>query len=764
MSIQMLLNQFCTGRNASKSCEPIYITTPPPPVEDSFSLRKSQEDKLYRALCQRGRQILLYAPGGMGKTHMARNLFYRLRGRYKQMAWVSYGSGIRMSMSMPQMDNSSDNPNRRFVEFIRALEEEPDTILFIDDAKESAVNDRVLAQLTGLGITILLTSRCEKIPPYESWQLEPVTRRECANLFYAYYEKDPKQKYRFAVETLADWMERNIFAIRLLAAVVGDPAELPRMAEVLEEGSLMDHIGQLMNFSGLTDVQREILRCMSLMPSSETPAEVVKWFAFPSAELDTLLKKGWLNRNGNADSLILHDLVREYCNQEDPSPYVLETFLKGVLGKGVNQGVDISATFKGKILELQLQAIALMEEFCDSPEDLAQAYTNVGKTYGTLGDYVKALEYKRRGLDIRERVLPSDHLDLAVSYNNVGTAYSDLGDHAKALEYHLKDLTICEKMLPSDHLDLAVSYCNVGMTYGALGDHVKALNYQLKDLAICEKALSDDDPNLATAYNNVGMTYGALGEYVKALEYQLKGLAICEKVLLSDHPDVAVSYSNVGMTYVALGNYEKALEYQRKGLAIREKVLPIDHPDLAVSYNNMGKTYGALGDHIKALEYMLKDLVISERVLPSNHPNLATSYNNVGTTYSALGDHAKALEYQLKGLAIREKVLAPNHPALATSYNDMGMTYDALGNHAKALEYLFKGLAIRERALPSYHPDIARSFANIAKSYDRMNQYLTALKWAYRALDIAQYSLPEEHPARKNYHSLVEHLEQKIQK
>ena len=116
-------------------------------------------------------------------------------------------------------------------------------------------------------------------------------------MFYAYYRGDSERKYQSVVRRLANLMDRNVFAMRLLAAVAGEPYQLERIAESLQEGKVMDHIGQLMHFSELTDKQREILDCLALMPNSEMLEVLVRGFGFAEDDLAVLLKKGWLVRN-----------------------------------------------------------------------------------------------------------------------------------------------------------------------------------------------------------------------------------------------------------------------------------------------------------------------------------------------------------------------------------------------------------------------------------------------------------------------------------
>ena len=516
-----------------------YLTSLPAPTDGDYPLRKHQEDRLYRALCRRGAAIMLHGPGGMGKTHMARSLFYRMSRKYKRLAWVEYGADLRTALTPVPREGVTENPDVRFARFIEELREAPrDTILFIDDAKEWAAEDPVLAQITGMGVTVFLTSRCPRIASYEGWALEPVTVSECVELFYANYRGDRERKYRDTVEELVRRLDRNVFAVLLLARVTGEGEMLPRIAQRLTGGDLMDHIGQLIACSRLTAEQQRLLRCLALTNSGELLESLVGWMKFQNSDVQALVEGGWLLRNEKTECLVLHDLVREYYNRETPGRQTVERFIKGALGENFRSGAkaNTSSDFKGKALDFQLRALEIMEQHWDSREELAAASNNVGLALSEYGDYRRSLEYLNKALSIRERVLPPDHPALALSYNNVGIAYGSLGDHAKALEFKLKALEIFEKVLPPDHPDLAISYNNVGTTYGDLGDREKELEYYRKALTIQERTLPRNHPDIARSCNNIALTYAEARQYAEALQWIRRALEIAEHSLPEDHP------------------------------------------------------------------------------------------------------------------------------------------------------------------------------------------------------------------------------------
>ena len=493
------------------------------------------------------------------------------------------------------------------------------------------------------------------------------------------------------------------------------------------QARINEHLKAVFRVSDMGRAEKTVLRFATLLGESgldsemfakaaepelkPAPAEPVKrrWFdifrrkteekPIPVPKIRDLLQeladKGWLL--WKKDDIRIHPVIRIVCMEVlKPTEENCEDFLDGIRAQYDEKQYD-HAKFR--------QMAEVFETASNILEDKTGFWAGeAGYFWLTLSETRRALDCNLRSVEKTEQHQP-DSNNLAASYNNVGATYDELGDHKQALEYKRKALSIRERVLPPDHPDLALSYNNVGYSYDELGDHEKALEYQRKALSILERVLPPDYPSLAISYGNVGASYRALGEPQKALPYELKVISIFEKVLPQNHPHLATSYNNVGATYDELGDHKQALEYKRKALSIWERVLPPDHPDLAISYNNVGGTYRAMGDHEKTLEYVMKAHRIRERVLPGNHPDLAISYNNVGTTYGALGDHEKALEYKRKALSIWERVLPGNHPSLALSFNNIAWTYRDLGRLDEAAEHMRRAADIINRStLPENHP------------------------------------------------------------
>ena len=62
------------------------------------------------------------------------------------------------------------------------------------------------------------------------------------------------------------------------------------------------------------------------------------------------------------------------------------------------------------------------------------------------GNYVKALEYYERSLDIKIKVKGKDSIDVATTLNNIGSVHDSSGNFNKALEYYERCLNIKQKI------------------------------------------------------------------------------------------------------------------------------------------------------------------------------------------------------------------------------------------------------------------------------------------------------------------------------
>ena len=76
---------------------------------------------------------------------------------------------------------------------------------------------------------------------------------------------------------------------------------------------------------------------------------------------------------------------------------------------------------------------------------------NVGNVLNDMGKFEEALFQHQKSLDIKIRVVGSDHPDVAASFNNIGAVYAGKGDLENALVQYQKGLEIQTRVFGSDH-------------------------------------------------------------------------------------------------------------------------------------------------------------------------------------------------------------------------------------------------------------------------------------------------------------------------
>lgn len=507
-------------------------------------------------------------------------------------------------------------------------------LMIVDNADEGSITG-LRRELSKLPMRVLVTSRKAVAGAV---QVEPLPK----GVLYTVFEQNGVSIPRAEMDELIDAVNAHTLTVDVMARTMGRGRRTATASKLLaalkerdlskgftkveidyagspEQARINEHLKAVFRVAELEEESQVILRCATLLPEGGMDDGL---FLSPFIEeagdrLDDLIEGGWLYMK---DGLLrIHPVIRIVCVEVlEPTEEKCEDFLSGIWGQYDRKRYD-HAKFR-QMAELFENADQILDDKTGSCENLA------GYLWLTLSETQRALICNLRSMEKMEQNQP-DSKNLASSYDNVGYAYGALGDHGKAQEYQLKALEIRERVLPTDHPDLATSYNNMGNTYDDLGDHEKALEYQLKALAIQKRVLPSDHPDLASGYNNVATTYDDLDDHEKALEYHLKALEIRARVLPSDHPDLAQSYANLSYTYGKLGDHEKMLEYNLKALEIRERVLPGNHPSLAMSCNNTAWIYYVLGRIREAADYMRRAAqIINRSSLPENHPD-RVNYN-----------------------------------------------------------------------------------------------------------------------------------------
>jgi tetratricopeptide (TPR) repeat protein len=192
-----------------------------------------------------------------------------------------------------------------------------------------------------------------------------------------------------------------------------------------------------------------------------------------------------------------------------------------------------------------------------------------------------------RALDIRERVLGTNHPDTALSISNLGVVLRELGESDTARPLLERALEVRGRLLGPDHPNTARSLNNLALLLQDQGEADAARTLLERALDIRERVLGPDHPDTADSLNNLGVMLGELGKSDAARTLFERALEIRERVLGPDHPDTANSLNNLASLLQDQGDLDGARRLYERALEIRERVLGPDHLDTAASRQAM---------------------------------------------------------------------------------------------------------------------------------------------------------------------------------
>jgi two-component system, sensor histidine kinase PdtaS len=261
---------------------------------------------------------------------------------------------------------------------------------------------------------------------------------------------------------------------------------------------------------------------------------------------------------------------------------------------------------------LWLEALEICEMLVGEPEYLetrtklthSTILSNLGVLYKVKGDYVKALDYYQKSLEIRKKT-GSKH-GIGICYLNIGNIYTDNKNDQLALSYYLKAEKLFEEI--DNYYGLASVLNNVALIYQREKNFEKAKEYFNRALDI--SAELNDRKRAAIAYGNLGALYKEFDDCDKALDYYSLALIIRKEI--EDKLGIAYCYQHIAECYVILNQYTEALNYFEKAIAINEELQVIK--GRLECLKGISHLKYKLGDFKSAFEYKDRYTILNDSV------------------------------------------------------------------------------------------------------------------------------------------------------
>jgi len=337
------------------------------------------------------------------------------------------------------------------------------------------------------------------------------------------------------------------------------------------------------------------------------------------------------------------------------------------------------------------------------PAREASFLSNLGRAYGSLGNYEKKLDREQRALDITKENFGESHPNVARYLSDMGSTYGKLREYEKMRNAFEEALKIKE----------AYYGVNTPQTLGTLSrlakafEKLRAIRKQRvlteRILKIEQKLYGQGHANVARTLSSLGLIYEQLGEYKKAIEYSKNALSIQERKYGKTHPEfLAPALSTLGRAWGKLEDFEKSRNYLERALIIQEQMYGRDHAVLAPLLTNLGLAYGKLNQFDNQRILSERALEIKEREYGRDCIDNVNTLSNLARAYGELGYFEKHREYAERALRIQEAYYPPgpdgrDNAALAPTLHNVALAYENLGKIDKAREMNERAFAIEDQ-------------------------------------------------------------------
>jgi serine/threonine protein kinase/Tfp pilus assembly protein PilF len=352
-----------------------------------------------------------------------------------------------------------------------------------------------------------------------------------------------------------------------------------------------------------------------------------------------------------------------------------------------------------------LDAAKRFEAATKEDPQFALAYSELAKTYASLGQDDDAERVSRKAVELSDQLPPPEKYLIQAShdqiqrdypkaieaYDNLAKAAPDNADvlfelaglyekssaYDKARDEYTKVLTLDPKRV--DAL-LAIGRVEVDS-----GNPQKGLEYLTRAQALAVEFGNDEER--AQILQVMGVAYASLNKHEDALRNLRQSLEIKRKLGLKK--GIAMSLDAMATSEDVLGKPDQALKDYKEALALYQELG--DKAGTGDILNNFAQFYVDHGKYDEALKLFKESLQAEIDV--GNQSNQGYVLNNIGNTYFFKADYQNARTYFEQALQIREKVKVTSN--IADTVHNLGDTSGKMGQYDVAVEQYLRALDLR---------------------------------------------------------------------
>lgn len=227
------------------------------------------------------------------------------------------------------------------------------------------------------------------------------------------------------------------------------------------------------------------------------------------------------------------------------------------------------------LLESETSLMRLETQTKQKLEQLLNVYNRIARVRFLTKDYLAAVEYYRKSLQIGYRVEGEISQNVSINYYNLSNAYLQLEEIDSAEVYIQKSLEISKKLFGADAEE---NFHTVASLYAAIklekGEIDVAADYARQAIDASISVFGPENFNTGISMYTYGDILLAQEKYEEGEKYINSATLIFENILGDSHPSYTVIYSENGQNYAKMGKWTKAVEFMRKTIASHQQFSP----------------------------------------------------------------------------------------------------------------------------------------------------------------------------------------------
>ena len=337
------------------------------PSANCYFIGRKEELKAVAKALQDHNPVFITGTAGMGKSELVKTYAKKNEKKYTNIIHLFYGGDLKKCVAhMEFSDDTADmSEEMLFDKHMRILKKlHSDSLIIIDNFNVLPKEDAFFKEFIKLNCKILVTSRCN-ISQYETIKISEMDAdTELIELFYKHCPsaKSSQDVVKEIIQTVGCHTLTVCLSALSLTASGMEPEELLQELkscglnmdnseeieiykdEEFQDAHMMEHLRKLLQLSGLSEMQTNILRNLSLLPLSGIfKAYFRKWLCLDNAnEINYLIRYGFIMEDAENKKIALHPLIQEIMLLETmPSISNCKTMLDSLHLICLAHGLDV---------------------------------------------------------------------------------------------------------------------------------------------------------------------------------------------------------------------------------------------------------------------------------------------------------------------------------------------------------------------------------------------------------------------------------------